>query len=214
MSMRRLVIVCAGVCAFAAPALAGPKDQTKMAMIGRQAVAGNATVNNATTDFKVATKGCKMQLKAKGLSGLSDGDVIICTGGADVLGGPFVSPAGNTIVITGEAKAGQVKIKADLTEIGCGSSDVIQFNGSFACYLDDAPYRSTDAGVGSWADACTAATGIPLVNAAAAPDTLKANPTQRVVLGVCQAFTGGVRINPPTGAEIAVDGGRQFTVAP
>src|SRR5690606_22876123 len=111
--------------------------------IGPQGLAGNATVNNATTDFKMQIKGCKLQIKAKGLVGVTDGDIIICVAGADVYADAFPAGAGNAIIFTGEVKSGGLKIKVPLTEIGCGGSNNVQFNGRLSCYLDDAAYRAS-----------------------------------------------------------------------
>lgn len=190
-----------------APAFAGPKDQGKQAMIGPQALAGNATVNNTTTAISVKSKGCTLQAGFKGLQGVSDGDVIICIADADVIAPPAIMPpgGGNGVVITGEVKAGNAKIKADLTQIGCGSTAAINFNGGLRCYLDDAAFRADN---GTWEAACTATPGsVAIDNVSADPDELKVNAGQKVVVGLCQNFfTLGARMNPPASALIAVQG--------
>jgi hypothetical protein len=55
--MRSIVGLCGVALLCATPALAGPKDQGKDSLIGPQAIAGNATVDNATTAFSFQTKG-------------------------------------------------------------------------------------------------------------------------------------------------------------
>jgi hypothetical protein len=190
----------------ATPALAGPKDQVKAPLVAPQAFAGNATVNNATTDFKFQQKGCKLQIKAKGLTGLADGDVIICIAGTDVIAPPTILPpgAGNAIILTGEAKAGGLKIKADLTEALCGTNAAVSFNTEMSCYLDDPLYRTPG---GTWVTGCTNVGSVPIANPSADPDTLKVNDTQNVVVGLCQNFaTLGARPDPPASSLIAVMG--------
>lgn len=204
--MRKIATATGVALLLAAPAFAGPKDQGKFSMIGPQALAGNATVDNATTAISVKTKGCTVQFGFKGLVGTSDGDVIICIADADVIapGGAINPPGGgNGVVITGETKAGGMKIKADLTEIGCGTTGSINFNGNLRCYLDDPAYRSP---TGTWQGACTATVGsVPI--AGPGLNQLKVNDTQNVIVGLCQNFaTLGARINPPASALIAVQG--------
>lgn len=212
--MKRLIVGTCVAVMCAAPALAGPKDQTKAPMVGPQAFAGNATVNNATTDFKFAQKGCKLQIAAKGLTGLADGDVIICVAGTDVIAPPTILPpgAGNAIIVAGEVKAGALKIKADLTEALCGSNAATSFNTTMECYLDDPLYRTP---AGTWVTGCTNVGSVPIANPAADPDTLKVNDTQNVVVGLCQNFaTLGARPDPPASALIAVQGSSLPVIAP
>ncbi len=204
--MKRLFALTAMAALCAAPALAGPKDQSKSGLIGPQALTGNATVNNTTTAFSYQIKGCKLQIKAKGLAGVTDGDVIVCVAGADVIasGGGINPPGGgNSIVVVGEAKSGGLGLKADLGEIGCGGVAAINFNGNLACYLDDAAYR---ANAGTWQAVCVLPS-VPIGNAAVEPTTLKGDPTQNIVVGLCQNFTTlGARITPPPSALIGTQG--------
>jgi len=190
----------------AAPALAGPKDQSKSGLIGPQALAGNATVNNATTAFSYQIKGCNLQIKAKGLAGVADGAVIVCVAGADVIapGGGINAPGGgNSIVVVGEAKSGGLGLKANLGEIGCGGVAAINFNGNLSCYLDSPAYR---ANAGTWQAACLLPS-VPIPNLAAEPKTLKGDPAQNIVVGLCQNFTTlGARINPPPSTLIGTQG--------
>ncbi len=210
--MKKIVMATSVAFLMAAPAFAGPKDQGKQAMIGPQTLAGNATVNNTTTAISVKSKGCTLQAGFKGLQGVADGAVIVCIADADVIApGGFINPpgGGNGVVIVGEAKAGGVKIKADLTEIGCGSTPSINFNGGLRCYLDDPAFRTP---AGTWVGACTATAGsVTIANPSADPAQLKVNAGQNVVVGLCQNFaTLGARINAPASPLIAVQGSYNF----
>ena len=214
--MRKIVIISAIAVACAAPALAGPKDQGKEAMVGPQALTGNATVNNQTTAASNKNKGCKLQISFKDMTGVVDGDVIICLGEADVIspaGGINPPGGGNSVVLVGEVKSNGVKIKADLSPIGCGGVEALQFNGNMKCYRDDVAYRT-----GGWMAACTATAGsvpIPDPNCPADCPTLKGDATQPVLVGLCQNFgTLGARINPPPSSLISVNGGRVAIVPP
>jgi len=208
--MRKAMCAMAFVLAFSSAALAGPKDQKKDSLIGKDGLAGNGTVDNTITDFKIQAKGCKLQIKAKGLQSVVDGQKIICIAGADVISPPALTAlAGNSVVFVGDVKGGKLGIKADLTEIQCGTADAIQVNGDVTCYLDDAAYRTP---TGTWQGACTGAGGAAGANAATDPDTLKSDPTQNVIVGLCQAFVAGVRIGPPASAEIARLGSRQYVI--
>ena len=228
--MRKLAIATAVATLCVTPAFAGPKDQTKDSLIGPQAIAGNATVNNATTDFKFQAKGCKVQIKAKGLQGVSDGDVIICVAGADVIANPAPAApgAGNGVVLLGEVKSGGLKLKADLTQIGCGSGDNINFNGSLNCYLDDPAYYAETVmapyPAGGWQNDCLAqaADYIPILNPNCdydplPPDTDTCDRTKvnalPVVVGLCQGFvTLGGRLDGPSSSLIATRGSRGFAI--
>ncbi|HSP97081.1 MAG TPA: hypothetical protein VL049_07530 [Candidatus Dormibacteraeota bacterium] len=230
-----MIIATAVATLCVSPAFAGPKDQTKDSLIGPQADTGNATVNNDTTAFSFQAKGCKVQIKAKGLVGVSDGDVIICVAGADVIAPPAIAApgAGNGIVLLGEVKSLGLGIKADLTEVGCGSSNQINFNGQLSCYLDDTAYRATVPGgpnpVGGWQADC-ADTGAPGAYAPVPnpnclfdgpPDTGTCHTTKAaglpVIVGLCQGFPflgagiGGRLTGPPAGL-IAVRGSRGFAI--
>jgi hypothetical protein len=219
--MKKLLVATAIATLCVSPAFAGPKDQTKDSLIGPQALNGNATVNNATTSFTMQAKGCKVQIKAKGLAGVSDGDIVICVAGADVIAPPTINApgAGNGVVLLGEVKKGGLGLKADLTEIGCGSSDSLNFNGSLNCYLDDPAYYATVASppypAGGWQADCVAQGGdyIPIANPKCASnecDLTKVNQLP-VVVGLCQGLlTFGGRLDGPSSALIATRGSRGF----
>lgn len=219
--MRKIIIATAAAALCVTPAFAGPKDQTKDSLIGPQAIAGNATVNNATTAFTMQAKGCKLQIKAKGLVGVNDGDLVICVAGADVRATAIPNGAGNAVIFLGEAKKGGLSVKVDLTEIGCGTTDQINYNGKLSCYLDDATYRATDPmtpPAGGWQQDCTtsfAAGTLAAPNCVGNPDCdkLKVNDTLPVILGLCQGFLPaslGNELTGPTSALIAVRGSRGF----
>ncbi len=206
--MRKIIMISAMAVAIAGPALAGPKDQTKDSFIGPQGLNGNATVNNSTTSFSLATKGCKVQIKAKGLVGTTDGDIIICVAGADVIAPPALGApgAGNGVVILGEVKKGGLGIKADLGEVLCGSNEQINFNGTLDCYLDDPAYRAP---AGTWATLC-AGQGMLVVANGVNGTKLKVNNTENVIVGLCQGITLGARLPGPSSALIATRGARGF----
>jgi hypothetical protein len=204
--MRKIVIISALAVAVAAPAFAGPKDQIKQALIGADAIAGNATVNNATTSFSMAVKGCSAQFKAKGLVGVADGAMIMCVVGADVKAtGLPAGGAGNGVFIVGEVKKAGISLKADLSEIGCGGADQINYNGNVHCYLDDVTYRTT-----GWSTACLGAGMAPIANAQPEPKQLKVNAGQNIVVGLCQGISPGQRLPGPGSGLIAQWGARGF----
>ncbi len=192
--------------ALVATAWAGAKDKSSNTLVDIDAT---GTINNTTGKTKTKSKGCTLQIQAKPVA-LADGAVVICIAEADVDG-----IGGNSIVLTGEAKAGQLKIKADMSEVtfgglGCGGTEAISYNGGMRCYLDDATYRGDAAGPGSWRDACTAEGMVPSPLPTDAPGAtkLKVNDTQSVVVGLCQGFSDGERIGAPASARWAVQGQR------
>ena len=206
--MKKIAIVVSVLFAFSAPVLAGPKDKSSQTLID---IDGAGVIDNNLTKTQIKSKGCTLQIKMKPTTGLNDGDVVICIASADIRS---AINGGNSVVITGEAKAGQVKIKADLSEVvlagnSCGSVVTDQFNGSLDCYLDDQTYRTTGV-AGNWEDACAGGKG-PNLN----PDakTLKTaldgnGDPQKVVVGICQGVVDGFRITPPPTQRFAVTGGR------
>lgn len=196
--------------ALVATAWAGAKDKSANTLVD---IDGTGLINNTTGKTKTKSKGCKLQIQAKPIA-LSDGAVVICIAEADVEG-----IGGNSVVLAGEAKSGQVKIKADLSEvkfggIGCGDQEAISYNGNLRCYEDDATYRG-DANVpGSWQAACNAAGMVvgPAPGDHPGATKLKVNDTQSVVVGLCQGFGEGDRINPPASARWAVQGQRSAVI--
>jgi hypothetical protein len=205
--MRKTLMIGALAMAVATPAFAGPKDQIKQSLIGADAIAGNATVNNATTSFSMAAKGCTVQIKAKGLLGTADGDIVMCIVGADVKAtGLPAGGAGNGVLLVGEIKKGGISLKADLTEIGCGGTDQINYNGNAACYLDSPAYRGPS---GGWTTACLGQGMAPIANAQPEPKQLKVNAGQNIVEGLCQGLSPGQRL-PGPGTPIAQWGARGF----
>jgi len=202
--MKKLAVVLALGVAFASPALAGPKDKSSGNLIGPQAFGGNGTVDNAVTTFSFKAKGCSLQIAAKGLLGTTDGDIIMCIAEADVIapGGGINPPgAGNGVLLLGEMKKGALKIKADLTEVLCGSTAAVQFNPNIRCYLDDFTYRTT-----GWPTACTSVVGSIAIPGSGLTK-LKVNSTENVVVGICQnLITLGARLPAPPSPLIAVQG--------
>jgi hypothetical protein len=203
--MRRTVLMSALALMIAAPALAGPKDQSKEALIAPQSMAGNATVNNSTTSFATQTKGCSLQIKAKGLTGIMDGEIVICLASADVQSPPTIpSTAGRSIIVLGEVRSGGMTVKADLTEIGCGVHEQISFNSDLKCYRDSPIYRGM---TGQWQILCLGQAMTPTANALPEAKTLKINDTENVILGECRGTTVGSRLPGPVGGTLIAQRG-------
>jgi hypothetical protein len=196
--MRKIAVICTALLFTAGSAWAGAKDKSSNTFVDINAA---GVIANTTVKTKAKSKDCTLQIQAKPVA-LADGAMVICIGDADVLG--F---GGNSILIAGEAKAGQLKIKAPLGEttfagLGCGDIAAISHNGNLKCYLDDAPYRT-----GGWVAACTGAPGGGLAGIAGTT-TLKQNDTQPIMIGLCQSstFTAGFRIIPPSSTEFMRQG--------
>jgi hypothetical protein len=209
--MRRIAIGTV-VLSFAlvSMAWAGAKDKSSNSVVD---INGTGVINNATAKTKVAsTKPCSLQVQMQTVA-LPDATVVICLAEADTF-----TPAagGNSIVLTGEVKAGKINFKADLSEVligtqGCGTVEAISYNGGIRCFLDDPVYRADAAGPGSWRDACPPTS---LESGAPGATKLKVNDTQSVVVGLCQGFTVGDRIGAPSTAEFARTGQRTPVIAP
>ncbi|MDX2169567.1 MAG: hypothetical protein SF182_21035 [Deltaproteobacteria bacterium] len=209
--MRRTVWMSALALALATPALAGPKDQSKDALIAPQSMQGNATVDNATTAFVTQSKGCSLQIKAKGLTGVADGSVVICLASADVQSPPTIpNTAGRSLIILGEVKSGGLTVKADLAEIGCGAYEQISFNTDLKCYLDSPIYRS--APNEQWKILCLGQAMTPIVNNAIEAKKLKVNDTENVILGECRGTTVGSRLPGPVGGTLIAQRGARTGV--
>jgi hypothetical protein len=205
--MKRIVLASSLVLITAAPAFAGPKDQSANTMVATQSLNGNAVVNNFSTAISVKSKGCPLQLAMKGLSSVGNGDLLICIAEADVIAPPALpSAAGNSVVLALEVSKGSVKGKINLAEIGCGGQDSVSFNSDLKCYLDDGVFLGSDPAT-NWRANCLAAGMIAADNPAASPAKLKLNPNQNIVVGLCQGLSQGQRIVPPTSLEIARQGG-------
>lgn len=212
--MRKIVLG-ATVLTFAlvSMAWAGAKDKSSNTVVD---INGGTTLDNVTAKTKVASsKPCALQVQMQTLSGVSDGDVVICIADAD-LASPI--PGGNGIVLAGSIKAGKVNFKANLAEVdiagqACGDTEAISYNGGIRCFLDDSTYRG-DANVpGSWRADCTALGGL----ASAAPGVTKLkepNDLQSLVVGLCQTFTIGARLSGPGSVEFARTGQRTPVVLP
>jgi hypothetical protein len=215
--MRKIVLIgTALVFALTSTAWAGAKDKSANTLVDRNAT---GVLDNTLAKTAVKSKGCKIQVKAKPVN-LLDGEIVICILEADLVGG---AEPGNSVLITGEAKKGGLKIKADISETtllgqGCGDVDVVSFNGQIKCYLDDANYRSDAVAPGTWRQACDDE-GSMIGGSAPTASTvgttqLKANPGVPVVLGLCQGTVNGDRIGPPASAEWALTGQRTAIILP
>ncbi len=206
--MRKVALIgTALVFGLTSTAWAGAKDKSSNTLVD---VDGEGTINNTTAKTKIKSKGCTLQIQAT--VGLPDGEIVICVAEADVLQtAGLTSLGGNGAVVVGEAKAGKLKIKADLTEVqiagqACGQLDVIQQNGNVRCFRDDATYRG-DANIpGSWRADCADEVA-PLASTTVSESELKANAGVPVIPGICQILGGG-RLEGPASDRIAVQGGR------
>jgi len=193
--LRKLTCLVAAGVAFATVAWAGG-DKAATAFVDVSSVDGGANgFSNGVSSGQNKTGGCTTQIKMKGLTGVSLGDQIICTGNADVVAPPAIpSPgAGNSAVWRVPAIAGGLKLKSSLAivDVGgnhCGATKVISYNAETRCYKPDPGYDP--------AAKCATIPGIWL----AAP----ANTTG--LLGVCQGTALGQRIPPPASGEIARTG--------
>lgn len=207
--MRKVALIgTALVFGLTSTAWAGAKDKSSNTLVD---IDDEGTIDNTTAKTKIKSKGCTLQIQAT--VNLPDGEIVICVAEADVqqTGGLMSPLGGNGAVVVGEAKAGKLKIKADLTEVqilgqACGALDVIQYNGGVRCFRDDATYRG-DANIpGSWRADCADEVG-PLASTLPSESELKANSGQPVIPGICQ-ITGGGRLEGPASDLIAVQGGR------
>lgn len=203
--MRRIVLMSALGLVIAAPVSAGPKDQSKEALIAPQSMTGNATVNNATTAFATQSKGCSLQIKAKGLNGLMDGEIVICLASADVQAPPAIpNAAGRSVIVLGEVRSGGMTVKANLSEIGCGVNEQISFNSDLKCYRDAPIYRGVG---GQWQILCLGQAMTPIANPSPEAKKLKVNDTENVILGECRGTTVGARLPGPVGGTLIAQRG-------
>jgi hypothetical protein len=211
--MRRIAIGTV-VLSFAlvSMAWAGAKDKSSNTVVDINAT---GVLNNTTAKTKIAsTKPCALQVQMQTLSGVSDGDVVICVADAD-LDSPVAG--GNGVIVAGEIKAGKINFKANLAEVdvagtGCGDAEAISYNGGIRCFLDDPTYRGDANVAGSWRADCAAQGG--LTSGAPGATKLKVNNTQSIVVGLCQTFTLGTRLAGPATSEFARTGQRTPVVAP
>lgn len=205
------IIVTVLVLGLGSAALAGG-DKTSETCVDISSLNGgsNGFVNGSSSS-KIKSGGCKLQVQLKGLSGISDGDILICLGEADVRATALPPGAfGNSVVLRGVAKAGSLKMKADLAAIGCGAAGVtaINWNGNLKCYKPDATYTDVTNDAANWKATCLASgtNMVPLPNPGL--DVANDDPVKVNLLGLCQGFTAdaGERINPPTSGEICRQG--------
>ncbi len=208
--MRKIALIGTALAlGLTSTAWAGAKDKTSNTLIDRN-LPGGSVINNTTAKTKVKAKGCTTQLQAQTVN-LADGEIVICILEADVItGGTLLG--GNSLIVTGEAKKGKLKLKADLGEVGilgsgCGDTEALSYNGQVKCYRDDPIFRSDAVAPGSWRQNCADA-GMPLTSPAPGTTQLKGNPGVPVVVGLCQGNAEGERIIPPATTEWALTGQR------
>jgi hypothetical protein len=190
--------------ALTSTAWGGAKDKTQNTFLD---INGTGIINNTTVKTKAKNKGCKIQVQMKPVA-LADGDLVICIAEASVLG-----IGGNSLIMVGEAKKGQLKIKADSTESGCGALEALSYDPNIKCYEDDGNYLND--GVAdplAWDSLCSGAGGLALVNNNPEAKELKQNPGQLVIEGACQFIPNeAARITPPSTTEFARYGARVAT---
>lgn len=205
----RKIILGATILSFAlvSMAWAGAKDKSSNTVVDINAT---GVLNNTTAKTKVASaKPCSLQVQMQTLSGVSDGDVVICIADADLL---TPVPGGNGVIITGAVKSGKLNFKANLAEVdilgqSCGDAEAISYNGGIRCFLDNPTYRGDALVPGSWRADCAALGGI--ASGAPGATKLKApNSSQSVVVGLCQTFVVGNRLTGPASVEFARTGQR------
>lgn len=192
--MRKFVGATIGALAFAAVASAGG-DKAQTAFVDPSSIDGGANgFTNGVSSGKSKSGGCTTQIQLKGLSGINDGDQIICTGSADVKAAALpAGGAGNSVVWIVPAKAGGIKIKSSVAiiDVGgnhCGSTKATAINSEARCYKPDSGYDP--------AAACATVPGIWIVA-----------PTNTTgLVGLCQGTAVGQRIPPPSSGEIARTG--------
>lgn len=187
--------------ALTSTAWGGAKDKSQNTFLDINAT---GIIDNTSVKTKAKNKGCTIQVQMKPVA-LTDGDLVICIAGAAVKG-----IGGNSLIMVGEAKKNQLKIKADTTESGCGALEALSYDPNIQCYLDDGDYL--DDGVSNplaWDELCTNAGGLALPNNNPEAKELKLNPGQVVIEGACQfLFNEPARIIPPTTTEFARYGAR------
>ncbi len=202
--MKKMAIVVAFGVATAGLAIAGPKDKVGEALVNPSSLLGDASWNNATVAGKVKSTKCKFQLSAKAnpTTDLADGPVV-CFAEADVYASALGSGLfGNSVVLSGVAVGGKLKIKGDLRAIGCGiQSASTAINGTTICF-------GTDLTAFDWAAACAGGGMLPIA-ANLLPGTADVNAGG--VAGVCQGTVagGGQRIPRPPVPVLAEQGTHQ-----
>jgi hypothetical protein len=207
--MKKLVVAVAAL-ALALPAWAGPKDKVAETFADNTSVTGNGVSwNNATVTAKLKSGKCKIQIQFKDALAAIEGEQIICIAEADVRTTSLPPGVyGNSVVMAGTVSGGKLKIKADLSQVGCGSlGDAVAFNGGATCYRADANYTDpNDLNLGNWKQVClNAATAMAPLPSIGDP------PLEDDLLGLCQSLNpaGGERIDPPASAVLAVQGSYQ-----
>jgi len=192
--MRNFVCALAAGVAFSAVAWAGG-DKSSTAFVDPSSLDGGANgFTNGVSSGSSKSSGCTTQIKIKGLTGLNDGDQVICIGSADVKAAALPpGGAGNSVVWTVPVAAGQIKLKSSVAiiDVGgnhCGSTKATAINSDARCYKPDGAYNPQTA--------CGTIPGIWI----AAP----ANTTGLV--GLCQGTAVGQRIPPPSSGEICRTG--------
>lgn len=196
------MIAAAALTVAAGTGWAGDKESSSFVDNTSLSGGSNGFTNGISTNLVFSTgsskaSACKVKVQFKGLTGLSDGDELICIPGADVLGGPLPpGGAGNSVVmnVVWTALTGKGLGKADLRNfaIGCGAVDAVNWNGELNCYLPDGAYNP--------ATQCASDGGIWL-----AP----LDPDKDNLLGICQGVVLGFRITPPGSGLVAIHGSTQ-----
>ena len=198
--MRRIFVGVMVGCLVASAAWAGPKDKSKETLIDSTSIIGNNTTwNNNTVQAGVKSGKCKIKIQFKDTLPGIEGDQIMCFGCADVratsLPGGDANSYGNCAVLLGTVTDGQLKMKADLSQVGCGvTSAAVAFNPSMTCYNEDLLY--------DFSAKCFAEPGGALPLLGDGSDDL---------VGVCQGAQAntGQRLDAPANGVLAVSGSSQ-----
>lgn len=209
--MRKSVAAVAIALAVGGGAWAGG-DKSQESFVDITSLAGGSAgfTNFGVSVGKSKSGKCQLQVQLKGLTGYADGAVLICLAEADIratlLGA--ANTFGNSVVLRGTVKTGQLKIKADLADIGCGSSQAINWNGGLTCFAPDANFTDLSNDLVNWKSDCSGATMLPLANPEA---TASSDPAKVNLLGLCQGLTANTaqRIPPPGSAKICQQGASQ-----
>ncbi len=191
--MKRMVFAMMALLVSGSAVMAGG-DKAAQPLVDTSSIAGGANgFTNGTSSGVSKSGGCTVQVQMKGVTGLTDGDQVICIGSADVKAALIPAGGGNSVVWIVPAKKGGIKIKNSVAVIDvagqhCGSSNTISFNASTQCYKPDGAYNPA-----------TACSGAGMLWIAAPVGTVN-------LVGLCQGGSIGQRIPGPASGLIAESG--------
>ena len=168
-------------------------------------------IDNATAKTKVKNKGCAIQAQIQTVN-LNDGDLVVCQAEASVNIEGVGSLGGNSLLTVGVVGKGKLKIKADSSETGCGSTGpIIAYNTGMRCYpvtaawLADGGSATGPYTAGTWQAQCVSQGGLVVGNTAVEPTYIKKfEPQTLVVPGACQILADPLGRLTPQGGDVAV----------